>query len=303
MASPSVESIVAEQFQLARAPTLEARVSAGDAIAFSRIRSERSQPGRSVSPPRGENAFTFQVLLIPASFSDLRYGTKVLELPNIQEPGCTCLFDLSERPTVRLDTEFDNVRCYISQSTIDDLAYKRGLRRVGGLAQRTLGERDPVLFHLAQLLVPALDNPNAASSAFVEYVALAFHEHVITTYGGVPVTGRKRRGGLAPWQVRRACDLIEAYLDGDPSIASLSRECQVSESYFVRAFHTTVGMPPHRWVMKRRIERAKSLMMSSEHSLAEIAVMCGFVDQSHFSRIFARETSTSPARWRRLRTT
>ena len=303
MASPSVESIVAEQFQLARAPTLEARVSEGDAIAFSRIRSERSQPGRSVSPPRGENAFTFQVLLIPASFSDLRYGTKVLELPNIQEPGCTCLFDLSERPTVRLDTEFDNVRCYISQSTIDDLAYKRGLRRVGGLAQQTLGERDPVLFHLAQLLVPALDNPNAASSAFVEYVALAFHEHVITTYGGVPVAGRKRRGGLAPWQVRRACDLIEAYLDGDPSIASLSRECQVSESYFVRAFHTTVGMPPHRWVMKRRIERAKSLMMSSEHSLAEIAVMCGFVDQSHFSRIFARETSTSPARWRRLRTT
>lgn len=302
MVSPSLESTVAERFQLARAPTLEARVSGSDAIAFSRIRSERSQPGRSVSPPGGENAFTFQVLLIPASFSDLRYGTKVLALPKTQGPGCTCLFDLSARPTVGLDTEFDNVRFFISQSTIDDLAYARGLRRVGGLAQRILGERDPVLFHLAQMLVPALDDPNAASSAFIEYVALSFHEHVITTYGGVPVAGRKRGGGLAPWQVRRAYNFIEAYLDGDPSIASLSRECQVSESYFVRAFHITVGMPPHRWVMKRRIERAKSLMLSSEHSLGEIAVMCGFVDQSHFSRVFVRHTGSSPAKWRRLRT-
>jgi len=253
MASPSVESTVAERFQLARAPTLEARVSDVGAIAFSRIRSERSQPGRSVSPPRGENAFTFQVLLIPASFSDLRYGNRVVALPEIQEPGSAFLFDLSARPTVGLDTEFDNVRCYISQCTIDDLAHKRDLRRVGGLTQRALGERDPVLFHMAKLLVPALDHPNTASSAFVEYVALAFHEHVITTYGGVPVAGRKRGGGLAPWQIRRACDFIEAYLDGDPSIAGLSRECQVSESYFVRAFRITVGMPPAADSLKRQL--------------------------------------------------
>jgi AraC-like DNA-binding protein len=57
----------------------------------------------------------------------------------------------------------------------------------------------------------------------------------------------------APWQIRRARDFVEAYLDGDPSIASLSRECQVSESYFVRAFRITVGMPPAADSLKRQL--------------------------------------------------
>jgi AraC-like DNA-binding protein len=158
-----------------------------------------------------------------------------------------------------------------------------------------------VLFHLAKMLVPALEDPNAASAAFVEYVALAFHEHVITTYGGVTVNDRKARGGLASWQIRRACDFIEAHLDGDTSTASLSKECHVSQSYFGRAFRTTVGMTPHQWVLKRRTERAKSLMISSDRSLAEIAIMCGFVDQSHLGRVFARQAGMSPAQWRRFR--
>ncbi len=300
MGSPSVESSLVRRFQLAQAPTLEARLSGDPPVVFSRMRSDRAQLGRSISP-REEDAFTFQVPLIPAAFSDLRYGPKVIALPQIQEPGRVFLFDLSARPTVGLDTQFDNVRCYISQRTIDDLAYARGLRRVGGLVQRSFGERDPVLFHLGKVLVPVLDSPVTASAAFVEYVALAFHEHVITRYGGVPIAGRKRGGRLAPWQIRRACDFIEAHLEGDPTIASLSSECQVSASYFARAFRASVGMPPHRWVMKRRAERAKSLMISSDYTLAEIASMCGFVDQSHFSRVFARQTGMSPARWRRLR--
>jgi AraC family transcriptional regulator len=251
--------------------------------------------------PREENAFTFQVPLIPASFSDLRFGNRIVALPQIQEPGRAFLFDLSARPTVGLDTEFDNVRCYISQRSIDDLTYERGLRRVGGLVQRCFGERDPILFHMAKMLVPVLDSPRTASAAFIEYVALAFHAHVISKYGRAPVSERRAGGGLAPWQIRRACDYIEAQLEGDPSIASLSRECQVSASYFARAFRITVGMAPHQWVMKRRTERAKALMISSEHSLAQIASMCGFVDQSHFSRVFAREAGVRPARWRRLR--
>ncbi len=300
MASSSVESTLVRRFQLAQAPTLEARVSGTAAMVFSRMRAARSQPGRSISP-REENAFTFQVPLIPASFSDLRFGSKVVALPQIQEPGRAFLFDLSARPTVLLDTEFDNVRCYISQRTIDDLAYEKGLRRIGGLVQRCFGERDPVLFHLAKMLVPVLDEPLTATSAFVEYVALAFHEHVITKYGGLPVNGRKSVGGLAPWQIRRACDFIEAHLDADPSISHLSRECRVSAGYFSRAFRATVGMAPHQWIIKRRVERAKSVMISSQRSLAEIASMCGFADQSHFGRVFAFEVGMSPAKWRRFR--
>jgi AraC-like DNA-binding protein len=262
------------------------------------MRNERAQPGRSISP-RPENAFTFQVPLIPASFSDLRYGNRVVALPEVQEPGCAFLFDLSARPTVGLGTEFDNLRCYISQRTIDDLAYEKILRRAGGLVQPYFGERDPILFHLAKILVPALANPSAVSSAFVEYVALAFYEHVITAYGGVPSVGR-RYGGLPPWQIRRIVDFMEANLANDPSISELAHECNLSSSYFTQAFKQTMSMAPHQWLMKRRVERSKTMLRDTNESLAAIALVCGYWDQSHFSRVFTRFEGCSPSEWRRL---
>src|SRR5260370_410035 len=111
MATSTVESTLVERFNLASAPTLEAPVSGAAPIVFSRIRADRPQTRRSLSPPP-EAAFTFQVPLIPASFSELKYGSKDIALPEVQEPGRVFLFDLSERPTVGLDTKFDNVRCY-----------------------------------------------------------------------------------------------------------------------------------------------------------------------------------------------
>ena len=299
MTAPSLESSLVRRFQLAKAPTLEARLPGTIPIAFSRMRNDRAQRGRSISP-RPEEAFTFQIPLIRAAFSDLRYGNKVIALPEIQEPGRAFLFDLSERPTVGLDTEFDNVRCYISQKAIDDLAYDRGLQRVGGLRQRTCGQRDPVLFHLAQALVPALESPGEASAAFIDYLALAFHEHAITTYGGVAAHGDRRRGSLSPQQVRDVIDYIDANFAGNPSISDLARECKLSPSHFAQAFRRTMRMPPHQWLLRRRVEGARALLRDADMSIADIAVSCGFCDQSHLSRVFTRIQGCSPSEWRRL---
>jgi AraC family transcriptional regulator len=106
---------------------------------------------------------------------------------------------------------------------------------------------------------------------------------------------------LASWQIRRACEFIEARLEGDPSIAEIARECRLSASHFARAFRQTVGMPPHRWLMQRRIQRAKELLATGELPLANIALACGFVDQSHLSRIFTQQVGSTPGRWRRFR--
>ena len=136
------------------------------------------------------------------------------------------------------------------------------------------------------------------TTAFVEYLALAFHAHVIYQYGGVP-RGGSAKGGLAPWQIRRSCELIDANLAGDPSIAMLSAECGLSSSHFARAFRASLSMTPHQWILKRRVERARTLLAQTDTGLAEIALMCGFSDQSHLGRVFLRETGISPAEWRR----
>jgi AraC family transcriptional regulator len=295
----SLETTLIRRFQLRGAPTLEARISpATPPIAFSRIRNDPPQRGRSISPPP-EEAFVFQLPLTPAVHPELRYIGKKPQFIGIQEPGQSFLLDMSAGPTVRLDMKFDNLRLYIAQSTLDELAYEKGLRRVGGLVQRDVGQRDPIMFHISQALVQALDDPEIVTRAFIDHLGLAFHEHVVTTYGGVAPSRHHAQGSLAPWQRRRLRDFVEAHMESNPSIARLARECELSPSYFAAAFKQTMGIAPHQWLLRRRIERAKRMLQNTDLSFATIAMECGFCDQSHLSRVFVRVEKCAPSAWRR----
>ena len=299
MISARSDHHLAERFGLSAAPTLQARVLPSVApIAFTRMRHRQPHRGRSTSP-LPEEAFSFQLPLVAAGLSDLHYAAGPSVSQEVKEPGRAFLFDLSARPTVGLTTAFDNVRIYIAQTTIDALALERGLPAVGGLGQPHLGARDPILFHLALALVPALDDLKPVSRAYVEHVGLAVHAHVIQTYGGVSLPDRQRGGRLASWQVQRVRDRVEADLAFDLSISDLAGVAGLSTSYFNDAFKATMGMPPHRWVLKRRVERAKALLAETDLSLAEVAVRCGFYDQGHLSRVFGRSEGCTPNAWRR----
>ena len=124
-------------------------------------------------------------------------------------------------------------------------------------------------------------------------MALAFHAHVISAYGGI-VEGR-RRLGLAPWQLRRVGDAMEAELDADHPSAGwpVSAACPAVIS-------PARSKQPRDW---RRINGSPEGGLlgppQTRMELADIACACGFVDQSHFSRIFARVEKQSPGRWRR----
>lgn len=107
--------------------------------------------------------------------------------------------------------------------------------------------------------------------------------------------------GLAPWQVRKVLSHIETNL-GDPirnnDLASLAR---LSTFHFNVAFRNSVGDSPHQYIIRRRIERAQGLMLSTDKALSEIAAECGLADQAHFTRLFRRFVGESPASWRRAR--
>lgn len=107
------------------------------------------------------------------------------------------------------------------------------------------------------------------------------------------------RGGLAPWQARRVAALVERRLDGTLSNEELATEAKLSTSHFCTAFRQTFGMSPHAFVIARRVERAKALMLDTDDGLADIADACGFADQAHLSRVFRQVTGSSPASWRR----
>jgi AraC family transcriptional regulator len=108
-------------------------------------------------------------------------------------------------------------------------------------------------------------------------------------------------GGLASWQIRRVTAHIEAALAAKVRIKDLAGLIQLSSSHFSRAFKQSFADTPHRYVMRRRVERAKALMLSTNGSLGRIAADCGFADQSHFNRQFRRLVGEKPNAWRRAR--
>ena len=294
------EKGVARQFRLAKAPTLFAKSDAGKPIAFTRLRAEGSFRGPTMPIPP-EESFTFQIAMGTMPTGDIWVDSRHSRL-EAARPGDAFVYDLSSHPVANLMPPFDFVRFYLPVGTMDQLADDRGLQPVRRLRTNpTTPTNDQIMYGLAHAVASALQDPNACSALFLDAVALAFHAHAIKVYGGAVGKTGVTLAGLAPRQFRRIDAFIEAHLDGDPSIIELARECGLSSSHFTRAFSRTTGMPPHRWLMKRRVERAKHLLVVGELELAQIALTCGFVDQSHFNRVFARFEGCTPGRWRRMR--
>lgn len=217
-------------------------------------------------------------------------------------PGATIIADLKRDPRFVIDRAFHAVHFLLPRSAFDVVADNCDARRIGELKYEVgKGYSDRVVGHLVGAARPALSRPEEASGMFVEYLSFALAAHLARTYGNLRELCIPVRGGLARWQERRAYELIEANLDGELSVSTLAAECRLSVAHFSRAFRQTAGMPPHRWLMRRRIEAALELMRNPRQTLADIALATGFADQSHFTHAFKRRTGMSPASWRRAR--
>ena len=109
------------------------------------------------------------------------------------------------------------------------------------------------------------------------------------------------RGGLPAWQTRRVIAHVEANLSRRIPIQELARLLGLSASHFCRAFKSSFGTSPRDYVLRRRIEVAQALMLTTPAPLSAIAASCGMCDQQHFTRSFSRIVGESPSTWRRAR--
>ena len=158
---------------------------------------------------------------------------------------------------------------------------------------------DATIFNLGQAVLPALSRPDQVNQLFVDHVLLALGIHVARTYGGMQPLAPPIRGGLATWQVKRAKEILSADLDGRVPLKEVARECRLSVSHFSRAFRRTMGAAPHNWLLTHRIAVAKEKLRDRRLSLSDVALACGFADQSHLTRVFTRIVGVSPGAWRR----
>jgi AraC family transcriptional regulator len=269
------------------------------ALTSARFRHDAPHPAVKSLPAQDAFVAIMQVSPLPAH--DLWIGDKHYTV-DAGSNGVMNIANLDEPFACRIARPFENIHIHIPRSVLDDVAEEANAPKIDRLlAPNGWETADPVVQGVQTSLLTALARPEEISRLFADHLHLALVAHLARTYGNMQEGQRLRSGGLAPWQERRAKELIAANLGKEISLERVARECHLSVSYFSRAFKVSTGMTPHEWLQICRIERAKDMMMAAEVSLAEVALACGFADQSHFTKIFTRNVGNTPGAWQRLR--
>jgi AraC family transcriptional regulator len=161
---------------------------------------------------------------------------------------------------------------------------------------------DPMLEQLAIAILEALRDGLSEDGLYVDTIAQMMAVHLARRHSSrANSTPARAAVGVSRHAVRRLVEFIEAHLADDLSLDTLSAEAGLSPLYMSRVFKAAVGQPPHRYVLGRRVERAKELLRNTETPIAEVACATGFSSQSHLSNWFNRAVGVSPAAYRRHR--
>lgn len=267
-------------------------------VAITHIRCDGNGTGLT-DPIPPQKALFLAVQMRPLKRHDLWLDGRSARVKPYQT-GALSILDMECMPCANLASDYECIQFYFSRGALNEMSELEGRAPLGAFPIINGGD-DPVLAHWGQLACMALTAQGPATAIFIESMLYGIHKHLRKQYyGEVDATKNIERPALlAQWQLRRVTEFVEVNLESGISLATLAKLCNLSASYFSKAFKATTGVSPHRWVVDRRIERAKSLLMNPVLSLAEVAVRCGFYDQSHLSREFRRSTGKGPAAWKR----
>ena len=210
--------------------------------------------------------------------------------------GAATIHDMTTGHVALYHTPVDRMCFTILRQALRAFAAEAGRPEFNGL--RAAGPlQDSTLHGLAQALIPALDGASPPSRLFVEQVGLAVLAHLVQAHGGLHFPPH-RKGGLSARQEAQARDYLAAHLAGDVSMDDLAGACGLSRSYFGKAFKVTFGKSPYRWLTEYRVARACDALRTGM-PIAQVALACGFTDQSHLTRVFAAIMQETPGSWRR----
>lgn len=186
---------------------------------------------------------------------------------------------------------------YISPALLARTASRMGRKPAALIDQ--VGCRDPLLESLYTAMLgenrrPTLAEPLYLDSLLETFLMRLLHQHSTVMSGHLP-----KRETLAKHRLRRVKEFVEERLESAITLADLAQIAGGSVYHFSRAFKNTVGDSPYNYVLRRRAERAKVFLSTTDLALAEIASSCGFRNTLHLSKTFSRLIGVNPTRFRR----
>ena len=153
---------------------------------------------------------------------------------------------------------------------------------------------DPLVVELVRALKMAI----AGNPLFAETLATTLAMRLMSKYGRNRSQVASAHGGLGRGPLAAVIDYINENSGRELGVKGLAEIAGVSLSHFIRAFHQSMGVPPHQYLIRTRLNRAKELLRQTRYSIADIARMTGFSGQSHFTKHFGRFAGVTPRRYR-----
>jgi AraC family transcriptional regulator len=267
-------------------------------FAITRLRSDVGLPSTS-NPIPEEPAIHISIAIkpVPLHSYQLSIDDREIAVPHIPAFG-TSIIDLQSKPVCFVSCGFDYVHYHLPREGLEEIARDHNIRPVE-CYKFAICEDDLVIAQLTKSALPFIGSQDWPSFLALDQFSLILGAHLLQRYGGVSRLPEVAPRGLAPWQKRRATEILGEHLDGSLRLPELAAECRLSVSHFTRSFKASFGLSPHAWLIKRRVDLAMDLLVRTRTPLIEIGMRAGFSDQAAFTRTFHQVVGASPGRWRR----
>jgi AraC family transcriptional regulator len=203
---------------------------------------------------------------------------------------------------INLTGAIETVHVYVRRAIIEEVA----LEMVDGDPSHieipnSIVECDKALHALIDASAVAVEDESLGSSMFADYLSRTIAAQLLRCYSKAKLKGGGRVSTAAclSLTLSRAVDYMTANIDHAMNLSDIAKATNRSPSHIARMFRTELGIPPHRYLIQLRVDKARRLLEKTSMSIAEIAYECGFAHQEHLTRLFGRHCGTTPAAFRR----
>lgn len=157
---------------------------------------------------------------------------------------------------------------------------------------------NPQIEHIGLAMLAETEAGNPSGRIYFDSAATMLAVQLLKNYAVKAPAIHDYNGGLPKYKFRRAVEYIDAHLDGELALAEIADAAEMSPFHFARLFKQTAGVAPHAFVLNRRLERAKQLLLNREKPVTDIAFDLGFSSHSHFTTFFRKHTGVTPRDFR-----
>lgn len=193
---------------------------------------------------------------------------------------------------------YDMLHIYLRPALLRKAAADSNIDIARADVELEFGIGDPHIQHIGLSLLAELEGTGEAGRAYVDLLATALAVHLLRRHSFAAPRAQKLNGCMPKHKLRRALDYISDKLGEELKVAEIAEEVKVSEAHFTRLFRQATGLAPHQYIMQKRIEMAKKLLVETEFPIARIALDSGFQSQSRFTTLFRQFTGTTPRAYR-----